>query len=143
MEFSEDEEEEEEVAGEVEGEERKKKPKKSKLKKLLTAKEKGTSPGAEDEDGESNAKAAAGISPSKSPGPGGKKAPHRKTECACGKEKKHGATLVLDTTYPAVPEKIYNLLFTTGFVKEFWTENQKLMGEFIRERFEGTKDQTD
>ena len=41
--------------------------------------------------------------------------------------------MVLDTTYPAVPEKIYNLLFTSTFMKEFWTDDQKLMDLQISE----------
>lgn len=35
----------------------------------------------------------------------------------------------MDTTFPSAPEKIYNLMFTSGFMKDFWTENQKLLGE--------------
>ncbi|CEH18790.1 Uncharacterized conserved protein, contains GRAM domain [Ceraceosorus bombacis] len=58
---------------------------------------------------------------------GGKKAPHRATSCPCEKEKKHMPTVALDQTYPAVPEKLYNLLFTSGFMKDFWTVDQKLM----------------
>ncbi|CEQ41874.1 SPOSA6832_03630 [Sporobolomyces salmonicolor] len=34
----------------------------------------------------------------------------------------------MDTVFPSAPEKIYNLMFTSGFMKDFWTENQKLMG---------------
>jgi len=67
------------------------------------------------------------IGRGKSPAPGGKRSPHRKTQCPCEKDKKHYATIALDTTYPAVPEKIYNLIFTSGFMKDFWTENQKLL----------------
>ncbi|GAA6038906.1 hypothetical protein JCM8097_000567 [Rhodosporidiobolus ruineniae] len=32
----------------------------------------------------------------------------------------------LDTVFPGKPEKIYNLMFTSGFMKDFWAENQKL-----------------
>ncbi|BGP23465.1 hypothetical protein JCM10295v2_002361 [Rhodotorula toruloides] len=32
----------------------------------------------------------------------------------------------MDTTFPGAPEKIYNLMFTSGFMKDFWAENQKL-----------------
>ncbi|KAE8266620.1 hypothetical protein A4X09_0g5729 [Tilletia walkeri] len=56
-----------------------------------------------------------------------KKAAHRPTTCACEKNKEHYATVVLDNKYPAVPEKMYNLLFTSGFMKDFWQTNQKLM----------------
>ena len=34
----------------------------------------------------------------------------------------------MDTTFPSAPEKIYNLMFTSGFMKDFWTNNQKLLG---------------
>ncbi|GAA5886059.1 hypothetical protein JCM5296_007076 [Sporobolomyces johnsonii] len=33
----------------------------------------------------------------------------------------------MDTVFPSAPEKIYNLMFTSGFMKDFWTENQRLM----------------
>jgi hypothetical protein len=36
----------------------------------------------------------------------------------------------MDTTFPGAPEKIYNLMFTSGFMKDFWAENQKLTGAF-------------
>ncbi|UZJ57136.1 hypothetical protein CBS101457_006456 [Exobasidium rhododendri] len=95
------------------------------LKKKLGLKE-------SDDGGQSNEKGeaaqnGANTSRGKSPGPGGKKSAHRKTQCPCDKDKKHYSTVALDTTYPAVPEKIYNLIFTSGFMKEFWTENQKLL----------------
>ncbi|KAK4048573.1 hypothetical protein OIO90_005743 [Microbotryomycetes sp. JL221] len=32
----------------------------------------------------------------------------------------------MDTMFPSSPEKIYNLMFTSGFMKQFWTDNQKL-----------------
>ncbi|BGP14608.1 hypothetical protein JCM10213_002224 [Rhodosporidiobolus nylandii] len=32
----------------------------------------------------------------------------------------------LDTVFPGKPEKIYNLMFTSGFMKDFWAENQRL-----------------
>lgn len=63
----------------------------------------------------------------RSPAPGGKRVAHRKTSCLCEEKKEHFSSVVLDTTYPAVPEKIYNLLFTSGFMRGFWTEDQKLM----------------
>lgn len=69
---------------------------------------------------------AAAIARAKSPAPSGKRQPHRKTTCTCEKEKKHFTNVVLDTTYPTKPEKLYNLIFTSGFMKDFWTDNQKL-----------------
>ncbi|MCO5565407.1 hypothetical protein L7F22_019080 [Adiantum nelumboides] len=67
------------------------------------------------------------ISRGVSPAPGSaKRAPHRKTTCSCEKDKKHYTTIAMETTYPAVPEKLYNLIFTSGFMKDFWTDNQHL-----------------
>lgn len=34
----------------------------------------------------------------------------------------------MDSIFPSAPEKIYNLMFTSGFMKDFWSENQKLLG---------------
>lgn len=36
----------------------------------------------------------------------------------------------MDAVFPSAPEKIYNLMFTSGFMKEFWADNQKLQGGF-------------
>lgn len=55
-----------------------------------------------------------------------KKAKHPKTSCPCDAEKKHMATVPLDTTYPCTPEKLFKLLFKDDFMKGFWTGNQKL-----------------
>lgn len=59
-----------------------------------------------------------------------KKAAHKPTNCPCDMNKVHYSTVALDATYPAKPEKMYNLLFTSGFMKGFWTGNQKLTGTF-------------
>ena len=61
-----------------------------------------------------------------------KKVAHKPTTCPCDKEKAHYQTVALDAVYPAKPEKIYSLLFTSGFMKDFWTGNQKLTGECLR-----------
>lgn len=37
----------------------------------------------------------------------------------------------LDTTFPSAPEKIYNLMYTSGFMKEFWSDTQKLLGGLL------------
>ena len=34
----------------------------------------------------------------------------------------------MESTLPGTPEKIYNLMFTSGFMKDFMRENQKLLG---------------
>jgi hypothetical protein len=35
----------------------------------------------------------------------------------------------MDTVFPSTPEKIYNLMFESGFAKTFMSEDQKLMGK--------------
>lgn len=70
---------------------------------------------------------------SKSPAPGGKRQPHPKTSCPCDKDKLHLSTTVLDNTYPAIPEKLYNLFFTSEYMKEFWTDDQKLLELHVSE----------
>jgi hypothetical protein len=58
-------------------------------------------------------------------------APIRKvTTCACGREGKHYSELAIDTVMPGTPERIYNLMFASGFLKDFMRENQKLEGKF-------------
>ena len=37
---------------------------------------------------------------------------------------------MLDTVIPGTPDRIYNLIFTSGFIKEFYSVNQKLLGGF-------------
>ena len=54
---------------------------------------------------------------------------HAKTECACGREGKHFTETALSTTFPSTPEKVYNLMFNSGWLKEFMSEDQKLKGK--------------
>lgn len=108
--------------------------KRARLKRKL----KGTKTGMRDENLAAVAAAAARsgtplIPQSRSPAPTGKRVAHRKTTCPCEEKKEHFSSVVLDTTYPAVPEKIYNLLFTSTFMKEFWTDDQKLLDLQISE----------
>ncbi|KAF9071696.1 hypothetical protein BDP27DRAFT_1321753 [Rhodocollybia butyracea] len=49
------------------------------------------------------------------------------TQCKCGKEGKHYSETALNTVIPGTPEKIHNLMFTSGFIKDFLVTNQKLM----------------
>lgn len=62
-----------------------------------------------------------------SAGPG---AARKATSCACGKEGKHFNDTALDIVIPGTPERIYNLIFASGFMKDFMAVNQKLMGAF-------------
>lgn len=75
----------------------------------------------------SRAPSEAGLDTKDEGGAGGKG--HAKTECSCGKEGKHFTETALQTVFPSTPEKIYNLMFNSGWLKEFMTEDQKLKGE--------------
>lgn len=55
---------------------------------------------------------------------------HAPTTCACGKEGKHYSEIALETTLASTPEKVYNLMFASEWIKTFLTENQKLRGEY-------------
>ena len=56
--------------------------------------------------------------------------PEKVTTCACRREGKHYSELVIDTAISGTPERIYNLMFASGFLKDFMRENQKLEGKF-------------
>ena len=69
---------------------------------------------------------------------GGAVAPLKKaTTCACGKEGKHYTETAMDTVIPGTPDRIHNLMFASGFMKDFMSGNQKLLG---KETFFPTKD---
>jgi hypothetical protein len=55
---------------------------------------------------------------------------HKATTCACGREGNHYSELAMDTVIPGTPERIYNLMFASGFLKDFMRDNQKLEGKF-------------
>ena len=67
--------------------------------------------------------------------PAGKKAAaapvaHAPTQCNCEKGgKPHLATTVMDSTFPGSPEKLYNLIFTSGFMRDFLSNDMQLTGE--------------
>ncbi|KAH9030289.1 hypothetical protein EDB84DRAFT_1588689 [Lactarius hengduanensis] len=44
---------------------------------------------------------------------------HKVTRCACGREGKHYSELAMDVVLPGTPERIYNLMFASGFLKDF------------------------
>lgn len=50
--------------------------------------------------------------------------------CACGRAGEHYPETAMDIIVPGEPEKIYNLMFASGFVKDFMRE-EKLMGRSI------------
>lgn len=68
-----------------------------------------------------------GISHSNGASVPAKKVGHRVTQCGCSKNKQHYPDTPMDIVVPGTPEKIYNLLFASGFAKEFMSDNQKLM----------------
>jgi hypothetical protein len=51
------------------------------------------------------------------------------TQCACGKRGEHYSETALETIVPGTPDKIYNLMFASGFIKDFMKGDQKLLGE--------------
>lgn len=53
---------------------------------------------------------------------------HAKTQCSCGKEGKHFSETALDTIFPSTPEKTYNLMFNSVWLKDFMSNDQKLKG---------------
>ena len=54
---------------------------------------------------------------------------HKATTCACWREGQHYSEVAIDTVMPGTPERIYNLMFASGFLKDFMRDNQKLEGK--------------
>lgn len=50
------------------------------------------------------------------------------TRCACGKAGEHFSEKAMESIVPGTPEKIYNLMFTSGFIKDFMRDDEKLTG---------------
>lgn len=60
---------------------------------------------------------------------GGVVAPLQKaTLCACGKDGTHFTETAMDSVMPGTPDRIHNLMFASGFMKDFMVGNQKLLG---------------
>lgn len=59
---------------------------------------------------------------------GGVASAKKATQCACGKAGQHFSATAMEATYPGTPEKIYNLMFASGFIKDFMRDHQKLQG---------------
>ncbi|KAJ6530363.1 hypothetical protein DFH09DRAFT_1326878 [Mycena vulgaris] len=57
----------------------------------------------------------------------GRPAQRKATTCACGKEGSHFTETAMDTIVPGTPDRIYNLMFASGFMKDFMAVNQKLL----------------
>ncbi len=56
---------------------------------------------------------------------------HKVTHCACERGDEHYSELAINTVLPGTPEQIYNLMFVSGFLEDFLSENQKLEGESL------------
>ncbi len=54
------------------------------------------------------------------------------TQCLCGKEGTHYSELALETIIPGTPDRIHNLMFASGFIKDFMRVDQKLIGVCIQ-----------
>jgi len=50
------------------------------------------------------------------------------TKCQCGKDGSHYSEVAMEAVFPGTPEKIHNLMFASGFMKDFMREEQKLLG---------------
>ncbi|PWN23446.1 hypothetical protein BCV69DRAFT_281065 [Microstroma glucosiphilum] len=111
----------------------------SKLRKKLKANKSKDAEAATTKDAKSNGGATADKGDDKGgKGAGGSKEKHPATSCPCEGEKKHLAVTALDTTYPATPEKVYNLLFKNDdFMKNFWTVDEKLFDLEVNEWKDG------
>lgn len=60
--------------------------------------------------------------------PRGKASVRKPTQCTCGREGQHYSETPMEVILPGTPEKIYNLMFASGFIKDFMREDQKLIG---------------
>ncbi|KIM31710.1 hypothetical protein M408DRAFT_327164 [Serendipita vermifera MAFF 305830] len=49
------------------------------------------------------------------------------TQCACSKAGAHYPNTAMDVVVPGTPEQIYNLMFASGFIKDFLAKDQRLM----------------
>ncbi|KAJ7589595.1 hypothetical protein C8J56DRAFT_36002 [Mycena floridula] len=55
------------------------------------------------------------------------KAKTKTTTCNCSKEGKHYSESLMDIIVPGTPDRIHNLMFASGFIKNFMAVDQKLM----------------
>ncbi|GAA5899383.1 hypothetical protein JCM8208_001633 [Rhodotorula glutinis] len=83
--------------------------------------------GAQDRvDGDEDDEGGSAGGKKKKKGGGAATPPHAPTTDTCP-TLKNLKEVCMDAQFPGAPEKIYNLMFTSGFMKGFWAENQKLM----------------
>lgn len=85
--------------------------------------------GAPSDGGSARQSNAGDISLERSISPGdARKARKQPTTCACGTKGEHYPEVAMDAVFPSAPEKVYNLIFASGFAKDFMVDDQKLMG---------------
>ena len=56
------------------------------------------------------------------------RAVNRVTQCACGRDGTHLSEVALEMVVPGTPDRIHNLMFASGFIKDFMAVEQKLTG---------------
>ena len=66
---------------------------------------------------------------------GGVAGVNKVTYCACSKNGTHLNEMALETVLPGTPDKIYNLMFASGFIKDFMKVDQKLTGTSLPASF--------
>ena len=66
------------------------------------------------------------------PGKGSPGKAPKVTKCQCGKDGSHYSEVAMEAVFPGTPEKIHNLIFASGFMKDFMREEQKLLGACLR-----------
>ena len=57
-------------------------------------------------------------------------AAHKATTCACSKDGSHYSETMMESIFPGTPDRIHNLMFASGFIKDFLAVDQKLLGGF-------------
>lgn len=75
------------------------------------------SPGSEQAPGQENNLGAAAVGTAK----------RKATQCACGKAGIHYPNTAMEAIVPGTPEQIYNLMFASGFIKDFLAQDQHLI----------------
>ena len=58
------------------------------------------------------------------------------TNCDCSLNGSHYSNLCMQVIFPGTPEKIYNLMFTSEFIKDFLRNDQNLKGKHSQVQFE-------
>ena len=86
----------------------------------------GASGGAGDSDSEESVSSMSDTAPNESE-------EHAPTTCDCEENHAHLDHVVLDDVFNATPQQMFDLMFVSDFMKEFWTDNQMLQDVQIGE----------